>query len=69
MNILTRDYEGLAVQFQTDAWFNATVAAKKFGKFPRTYLEMSSTVDYIVALHDHSLNKSSHLYNLNQEVI
>lgn len=50
LNVVTRDYEGLAAQFTADAWFNATVAAERFGKLPNEWLRLPETKAYLEAL-------------------
>lgn len=68
MDIIIREYEGLAVQFQSDVWFNATVVAKKFGKVPKDYLKVPRTTEYIMALAEQNSIGSLILYKQNQEV-
>ena len=48
--IITRDYEGHAIAYQGDGWFNATQAAAKFGKSPHEWQRLPDTVAYIAAL-------------------
>lgn len=47
------DYQGFAIAFQDDGWFNATQAASKWGKRPVDWLSLQSTKDYIEALKRH----------------
>ncbi len=47
--IITRDYQGHAIAYQGDGWFNATQAAAKFGKEPRDWLRLHETCLYIEA--------------------
>lgn len=50
MSIITRDYNGFAIVYQDDGWFNATAAAAKFGKRVDVWLKTKETRDYIAAL-------------------
>lgn len=52
--IITRDYQGFAIAYQDDGWFNATQAAAKFGKRPNDWLALQSTKDYIEAFKRHN---------------
>jgi len=49
-HIVTRDYQGQAIAYQDDGWFNATQAAAKFGKIPHEWQRLPETVAYITAL-------------------
>lgn len=49
-NIIKLDYENYQVSFNNDGWINATSIAKKFGKRPSKWLELSSTRLYIKKL-------------------
>lgn len=49
-DIIERGYEGLMAQFTTDAWFNATVAAARFGRLPNEWLRLPETKEYLDAL-------------------
>ncbi len=49
-NIIALDYQGLAVGFTEDGWFNATTAAERFGKRVADWLENQETKEYIHAL-------------------
>lgn len=49
-SIITRDYQGHAIAYQGDGWFNATQAAAKFGRRVDKWMENSDTQDYINAL-------------------
>lgn len=53
MHLLTKDYQGHAIAYQDDGWFNATQAAAKWGKRPIDWLVLQSTKDYIDALKRH----------------
>lgn len=50
---LTKTYDDTPLQFRDDGWFNATVAAAKFGKEPFDWLRQRDTADYIAALAKH----------------
>ena len=57
--VISADYQGLAVSFGEDGWFNATEAARHFGKDVRKWLRLKSTEDYIKELceiYDENLN-------------
>lgn len=47
---LLMTYDGHAIQFRDDGWFNATAAAAKFGKEPYEWLRLPETSAYIQAL-------------------
>lgn len=49
-NIVHATFEGLAVRFTDDGWFNATAAARHFGKRLDHWLASSETAAYIAAL-------------------
>lgn len=49
MQIVTRSYEGHAIAYQDDGWFNATTAAAKFGKAPHDWLRLPATVEYLAS--------------------
>lgn len=48
--IVNANYNGLDVSFTGDGWFNATQAAKRFGKEPYMWLRQRETVEYISTL-------------------
>ena len=48
--LITLDYQGLAVQANRAAWFNATIIAALFGKRPIDWLRSPETERYIQAL-------------------
>lgn len=48
-NVLT-EYNGTSIQFTEDGWFNATLAATKFGKEPYAWIRQKETVRYLIAL-------------------
>lgn len=49
-NIIKRDFRGSLYSFNMDGWFNATEAAKRFGKRLDHWLDNADTLDYIRAL-------------------
>ncbi len=48
--IIQADFNGQAMHFTTDAWFNATEAASHYSKEPGDWLRQRDTVDYMAAL-------------------
>ena len=48
--IVLADYHGQAMTFNDDGWFNATVAAERFGKRVDHWLKTQETNEYIAAL-------------------
>jgi len=54
VQLVTKDYQGHAIAYQDDGWFNATQAAAKFGKRPNDWLALQSTKDYIEAFKRHN---------------
>ena len=50
MNLLTLDFQGMAVHASRDAWFNATEIAAMFGKRPIDWLRLPDTERYLAAL-------------------
>ncbi|MFM8330883.1 MAG: KilA-N domain-containing protein [Candidatus Methylumidiphilus sp.] len=60
-NIIRLDYQGLAVGFTPDGWFNATAAAERFGKRPVDWLALDSTKEYIESLADMLRSEKSSL--------
>lgn len=50
MKIIPIDFNGQAVQFNDAGWFNATLAAERYGKRPNDWLAMDETRAYIDAL-------------------
>lgn len=48
--IITRNYQDHAINYQEDGWFNATQAAKKFGKEPHEWMRLATTESYMEAL-------------------
>lgn len=60
MQIVTRTYEGHAIAYQDDGWFNATQAAAKFGKRPVDWLKLPETARYMAALAARAKVKESH---------
>lgn len=50
MKLVQRDYQGSAITYQDDGWFNATEAADRFGRRVDHWLANQETKDYIAAL-------------------
>lgn len=48
--IVKTEYQGISVSFTDEGWFNATAAAKKFGKAPNEWLRLPDTEAYLKAL-------------------
>lgn len=48
--LINFDYDGFAVTFKDDGWFNATSVAKQFGKEPNDWLRQRDTAEYVSAL-------------------
>lgn len=57
MNI-TKQFESTPITFNDDGWFNATEAAKAFGKEPFEWLRLQSTVEYVAAVEESKPGKS-----------
>lgn len=49
-NIITKDYNGMPVDFTDEAWFNATAVAKRFGRLPNEWLRLPDTIQYLGGL-------------------
>ena len=43
--IIKSEFNGSAIQFTDDGWFNATLAAGRFGKTPFDWLRQRDTVE------------------------
>lgn len=50
MNVVSLDFQGSAIAFNAEGWFNATVAASRFGKRPIDWLRLPDTERYLGAL-------------------
>ena len=50
--LIQADFHGDIMQFRNDGWFNATVAAAKFGREPYGWLRQRENVEYTIALAD-----------------
>lgn len=50
--IIQIDFSGNLFDFRDDGWFNATLAADKFGKRPVDWLALDSTQEYIESLRE-----------------
>ena len=49
-DLITAEYKGTPYSFQGDGWFNATVAAKRYGKRTPEWLRLPETKRYLNAL-------------------
>lgn len=49
-------FDGSLIQFNQDGWFNATIAAERFGKEPTQWLRQRETVEYLSAFAAHHGN-------------
>lgn len=52
VNLVRLQYQGVAVTFNEDGWFNATAVADRFGKRPADWLALDSTREYVATLCD-----------------
>lgn len=50
VKLIKADFDGQVMQFNDAGWFNATVAADRFGKRPVNWLELPSTSSYMDAM-------------------
>lgn len=48
--LIQADFDGQAMQFNSDGWFNATAAAEKFGKRVGDWIDLPSTKEYMEKL-------------------
>jgi hypothetical protein len=48
--IIVADYQGFAVSFTDDGWFDATAAAAKYGKRPADWIRLDETKAYLDAV-------------------
>lgn len=48
--IIRAEYEGNGYSFRADGWFNATEAAKRYGKEPAQWQRLPATSEYLEAL-------------------
>lgn len=60
--IIQLDYAGQEVQFDGEAWFNATAVAERFGKRPIDWLRLPETEKYLDALCRSLKVGKSHFY-------
>lgn len=47
--VITAEYKGQGYSFRDDGWFNATEAAKRYGKEPAQWQRLPATIDYLKA--------------------
>ena len=50
VKLIKADFDGQVMQFNDSGWFNATIAADRFGKRPVNWLELDSTVRYMASM-------------------
>lgn len=48
--LVTAEYQGVGYSFRDDGWFNATSAAKRYGKEPGDWLRLPTTMEYLKAM-------------------
>lgn len=48
--LITAEYQGKSYSFRADGWFNATEAAKRYGKRPGDWLDLPDTQKYLEAV-------------------
>ena len=48
--LIQANFDGQAMQFNSDGWFNATAAAARYNKNTTFWLRQRDTVEYISAL-------------------
>lgn len=58
-DIITMNYEGTDLVFTEDGFFNATLAAAKYGKKPAQWLRLGVTKEYVEALCEFHTSKGS----------
>lgn len=59
VKLIKADFDGAPIQFNDDGWFNATIAAERFGKRVDNWLRTKEAQEYIDALntsHSRDLN-------------
>jgi hypothetical protein len=61
--LITAEYKGVPYSFQDDGWFNATAAAKRYGKLPNEWLRLPETKAYIAALDEISNAGKSRIWH------
>jgi hypothetical protein len=57
--VISRNYEGLPVTFNSDIWANATEMGKRFGKRPLHFLQLDATKEWISAYEAMTVKPSS----------
>lgn len=50
--VIVAEYQGESYSFRSDGWFNATEAAKRYGKRPVDWLNLDETKEYLAALQE-----------------
>lgn len=49
-SVIEETFDNTPMKFTPDGWFNATIAAEKFGKLPNEWLRLPETKEYLIAL-------------------
>lgn len=62
-NIIKYDFQGHLYSFNLDGWFNATEAAKRFGRDVDDWMVLAGTLEYIRALDEALTGKESGITN------
>ena len=60
LELVRVDYQGQFLSFSEDGWFNATVAAERFGKRVQHYLDNAETNEYIQVLREENSRKAGY---------
>lgn len=58
MSNIVKQFNEAPITFNDEGWFNATEAAKAFGKRPNDWLALPSTIEYLSALEESDAGKS-----------
>ena len=69
VKVFTHEGHDISVPFTGDAYFNATAAAKPFGKEPKEWLRLDSTKEYLVQLVDFIHTGGNPTFDENQALI
>lgn len=66
LQIIKSEFQNSEIDFREDGWFNATVAAAKFGKEPTAWLRQQDTVEYIAVLSESIFFNSGFVTEFNE---
>lgn len=58
MNSIIKTFDSTPITFNDDGWFNATEAARKYGKEPNEWVRLPSTAEYVLAIDEANPGKS-----------